>query len=168
MNQLEAFRETVRLAEKYGMPALPGSELGLEHLRHMAITVETEDFSEAKLGRWLGWAQCALVSANMGVTLADMKKLNKKWAADAAQEPAISGYDDDPGKHSPRGCQCVCHTSDTKVVTHNGEACCESPVERGVPRITWTHEVDGLMECPDDGQLSATHCVHDGYLRPIG
>ncbi|GAT01247.1 putative uncharacterized protein [Mycolicibacterium fortuitum subsp. acetamidolyticum] len=80
MNQLEALRETVRLAEEHGMPELPGSDVGLAHLRWMADTAEATSFSDAKLGRWLGWAQCAVVAANVGVTLADMKVLNVKWS----------------------------------------------------------------------------------------
>lgn len=76
MNQADALRETVRLAEQHGMPEIPGSELGLDHLRSMLTTVSRSKFSEAKLGRWLGWAQCALVAADVGVTLADMKTLN--------------------------------------------------------------------------------------------
>lgn len=84
MNQLEALRETVRLAEERGMPKLPGSDVGLAHLRSMADTAETASFSDAKLGRWLGWAQCAVVAANVGVTLADMKALNTKWSVGTA------------------------------------------------------------------------------------
>jgi len=64
------------------MPELPGSDVGLGHLRRMAATAETSTFSEAKLGRWLGWAQCAVVAADVGVTLADMKALNMKWAGE--------------------------------------------------------------------------------------
>ncbi|MFV8227354.1 hypothetical protein [Mycolicibacterium fortuitum] len=63
------------------MPDLPGSDLGLEHLRQMAHTAESSSFDPAKLGRWLGWAQCAVVSANIGVTLADMKALNLRHAS---------------------------------------------------------------------------------------
>lgn len=61
MNQIEALRETVQLAERQGMPRLPGSDLGLDQLREMLTTVESADFSDAKLGRWLGWAQCSVV-----------------------------------------------------------------------------------------------------------
>lgn len=68
------------MAEAAGMPELPGTDLGLAHLRHMVATVAVSDFSDAKLGRWLGWAQCALVAADVGVTLADMKALNAKWS----------------------------------------------------------------------------------------
>lgn len=87
MNQREAMRETVQIAEAAGMPEMPGSDLGLAHLRQMAATVATSNFSEAKLGRWLGWAQCALVAANVGVTLADMKELNAKWSTTTSVAP---------------------------------------------------------------------------------
>lgn len=89
MNQLQALRDTIRVAEDHGMPALPGSDLGLEHLRHMADTAESGSFSPSKLGRWLGWAQCAVVAANVGVTLADMKALNIRHAAHPEAEPTI-------------------------------------------------------------------------------
>lgn len=82
MNQRRALRETVELAEQQGMPELPGSDLGLGHLRSMVETVEKSDFSDAKLGRWLGWAQCAVGAAHVGVTLADMKELNMRCATD--------------------------------------------------------------------------------------
>lgn len=78
MNQADAFRETVRIAEQRGMPEMPGSDLGLHHLRSMLATISTSKFPDAKLGRWLGWAQCALVAADVGVTLADMKALNSR------------------------------------------------------------------------------------------
>ncbi|MEB3023018.1 MULTISPECIES: hypothetical protein [Mycolicibacter] len=80
MNQREALRETVLLGQVAGMPELPGNDVGLAHLRRMVSTAEAGDFDAAKLGRWLGWAQCALVAANVGITLADMKSLNMKWA----------------------------------------------------------------------------------------
>lgn len=78
MNQADAFRATIRIAEQSGMPELPGSDLGLHHLRSMLEVVNSKEFSEGKLGRWLGWAQCALVAANVGVTLDDMKALNAR------------------------------------------------------------------------------------------
>lgn len=79
MNQREAFRETILLAEIAGMSDHDTMELGLPHMRSMYARI-TDDFSDGKLGRWLGWAQCALVAANVGVTLDDMKSLNKKWS----------------------------------------------------------------------------------------
>ena len=75
MNQRAAFDETVTLAKNLGMPELPGSSLGLEHLRDMQTRI-TDDFSEAKLGRWLGWAQAALVAANVGASLEAVKQIN--------------------------------------------------------------------------------------------
>ncbi len=53
---------------------------GLEHLRSMLAKVNASKFSDAKLGRWLGWAQCAVVAANVGPTLDDMKALNMRHA----------------------------------------------------------------------------------------
>lgn len=84
MNQLAAFRDTIALAEDRGMPEY-GGELGLDHLRSMYQQAQTfqsdwSTFSEAKLGRWLGWAQCAVVAAAIGLTLEDMKQLNLSHA----------------------------------------------------------------------------------------
>jgi hypothetical protein len=75
MNQLAAFRDTIALAEDRGMPEY-GESLGLAHLRSMYERAESGGFSEGKLGRWLGWAQCAVVAACIGVTLDDMKLIN--------------------------------------------------------------------------------------------
>jgi hypothetical protein len=75
MNQLAAFRDTIVLAEVRGMPEC-GGELGLSHLRSMYERAESAQFSDSKLGRWLGWAQCAVVAANIGLTLEDMKQIN--------------------------------------------------------------------------------------------
>lgn len=94
MNQLEALRETVRIAERKGMPEFRGSDLGLAHLRDMLTSVDKSSFSPSKLGRWLGWAQCAVVASDVGVTLADMKAVNIKWAGDSpvssAARPGLS------------------------------------------------------------------------------
>lgn len=81
MDQLAAFRETVELAEKRGMPEY-GGELGLAHLRSMYNRASTGNFSDAKLGRWLGWAQCAVVAAAIGLDLDDMKEINLRHAED--------------------------------------------------------------------------------------
>lgn len=79
MNQLGALRETVQIAEQCGMPEMPGTNLGLDHLRSMLAILNSSEFSDAKLGRWLGWAQCAVVAARVGVTLEDMKALNIRF-----------------------------------------------------------------------------------------
>lgn len=105
MNQRRALRETIELAEQRGMPALPGSDVGLSHLRSMLETVEKSDFSEAKLGRWLGWAQCAVVAANVGVTLTDMKALNMQCAADGDNRPHNC--------NTPYGPRCWCEQPDS-------------------------------------------------------
>ena len=58
----------------------------------MLEIVEKSDFSEAKLGRWLGWAQCAVVAANVGITLADMKALNMQCASENRQHNCNTPY----------------------------------------------------------------------------
>lgn len=97
MNQLQALRETITLGDAKGMPDLPGSALGLEHLRGMVSAIESGSFPSDKLGRWLGWAQCAVVAADVGVTLDDMKALNVRCVDDAevsddpTESPALRG-----------------------------------------------------------------------------
>ena len=81
MNQRAAFRETLQLAIASAMPeGDPEDPLSLAHLRDMGKRIRQVEFSDAKLGRWLGWAQCALVAADVGVTLEDVKRINLKWA----------------------------------------------------------------------------------------
>jgi hypothetical protein len=82
VNQLQAFRDTVSLAEKAEMPPMSAvhDSLGLAHMRSMLKRIEAGEFSESKLGRWLGWAQAALVAANVGVTLEDVKQINLRNA----------------------------------------------------------------------------------------
>lgn len=79
MNQLAAFDDTLALAAERGMPEY-GGELGLAHLRSMFEQAVASNFSDAKLGRWLGWAQCAVVAAAIGLTLDDMKEINRRYA----------------------------------------------------------------------------------------
>lgn len=87
MNQREAFRETIELAAKRGVPDLPGSDYGMDHFYAMKIRIDNDaasdadgrQFSEAKLGRWLGWLQ-GVLCAQGWVTLEEMKQLNKRWA----------------------------------------------------------------------------------------
>lgn len=80
MNMRGAFLKTVRVAQDHGMPESPDSPLGLGHLRSMCLQAQSTDFSDGKLGRWLGWAQCAVVAADIGVTLDDMKDINRSFA----------------------------------------------------------------------------------------
>lgn len=79
MNQVAAFDETLALAEERGMPELPGSSVGLAHMREMRGRIQ-DSFSDAKLGRWLGWAQAMLVAADTGLTLEDVKQINLRHA----------------------------------------------------------------------------------------
>ncbi|OHU47319.1 hypothetical protein BKG82_27085 [Mycobacteroides chelonae] len=84
--QRQAFADTVFLASQKGMPLSPGSDLGLHHLMQMRI--RAQNMSGSKLGRWLGWAQCAVVAAGVGLTLDDMKAINKRCISDAACQTA--------------------------------------------------------------------------------
>jgi len=84
----EAFQSTIELAQAAGMEkmdtiAVDGS-LSFAHLMEMRdrIAQNTPPFSEAKLGRWLGWAQAAVVAAGCG-TLQDMKNINMRWSDDS-------------------------------------------------------------------------------------
>jgi hypothetical protein len=83
MNQLQALRETIEFARTAGMDNCSGDtpEVDFPHLEDMLRRVEAapENFSEAKLGRWLGWVQCAVVGGAFG-TLDDMKTINKRNA----------------------------------------------------------------------------------------
>lgn len=77
MNQLQALRDTVRLAKTRGLAITRKPELSLEHVEDMLRRVEADPsaFSTAKLGRWLGWAQAAVVSWG-NCSLEDMKQIN--------------------------------------------------------------------------------------------
>ncbi|WP_457160611.1 hypothetical protein [Mycobacteroides abscessus] len=79
--QRQAFADTVFLASKHGMPLAPESDLGLHHL--MKMRIQAQDMAGSKLGRWLGWAQCAVVSAGIGLTLEDMKAINLRCIAES-------------------------------------------------------------------------------------
>lgn len=43
-----------------------------------AMNTPGMEFSDAKLGRWLGWMQAAVVAAGIGLTLEDMKEINRR------------------------------------------------------------------------------------------
>ena len=80
MNQRAAFKETLQLAIASAMPeGDPADPLSLAHLREMWFRLD-DNFSDAKVGRWLGWAQAALVAAGVGVTLEDVKQINLRHA----------------------------------------------------------------------------------------
>jgi hypothetical protein len=80
MNQLAAMRETLTVAQDHEMDLVGGLPENCDywHLSDMVERASAGDFSPAKLGRWLGWMQCAVVAAGIGVTLEDMKMINMK------------------------------------------------------------------------------------------
>lgn len=79
--QIAAFDRTLALAESRGMDGL-GGPLDMKHLRDMRGRI-TEDMSRGKLGRWLGWAQAAVVASGCA-TLDDMKEINRLCSEAAA------------------------------------------------------------------------------------
>lgn len=78
MNQRQAFKDTLDLAIEREMPDYPGTSYGLEHLKDMWFRLD-EEFSEAKVGRWLGWAQACVVIDGLA-TLDEMKAINLRNA----------------------------------------------------------------------------------------
>jgi hypothetical protein len=102
MNMLKAMRDTVaRMEEGLQQIAEAGDQSGEErmhiarlhkdlqpaHIRDMLAVMESGDnpqhpgstFGEAKMGRWLGWAQAAVVAMDLA-TLDDMKQINRSNA----------------------------------------------------------------------------------------
>ncbi|QIG73664.1 hypothetical protein EVC04_227 [Rhizobium phage RHph_I1_9] len=91
MNQLQAARDTIELARSFGMHEYPyhgdlDDTIQFPHLEDMLRRMEEMgDKSEAKLGRWLGWMQCAVV-VTTPATLEDMKVINVRNADDNKNE----------------------------------------------------------------------------------
>lgn len=86
MNQIEAMRDTLALAELRGMDNITSDypDVDYPHLKDMFIRAQAghedgQPFSESKLGRWLGWMQCAIYSGGHA-TLDELKAINKGWA----------------------------------------------------------------------------------------
>jgi hypothetical protein len=96
MNMLEAMRDTIALMEEgllkkgpYFNDRIAAMEPNLrpDHLRDMLRIMESgvnpqdteAGFSDGKMGRWLGWAQAAVVALHCG-TLDDMKDINRRHA----------------------------------------------------------------------------------------
>lgn len=77
-----AAHRTMQLARDNDMNKHPRPESGTcsTHYHHLEGMLETmiQDMwmPDDKLGRWLGWMQCAVVAAGCG-TLEDMKAINK-------------------------------------------------------------------------------------------
>ena len=78
MNMRMAFDETMLLARSRNMHIrkIPES-LAYGHLLEMRGKIYESEMSDGKLGRWLGWAQAAVVAAGCG-TLEEMKQINKR------------------------------------------------------------------------------------------
>jgi hypothetical protein len=93
---LEAMRDTVALMDEklptkgpYHSDRLASvsPDLRPAHIRDMLEVMVSGvnpqnpagGFSDGKMGRWLGWAQAAVVAMGCG-TLEDMKSINRKWA----------------------------------------------------------------------------------------
>lgn len=74
MNLRGAFDDTIRLAERLGLPDWPGTNMGMEHLRLMRSSIRAQ-FSDAQIALWLGWAQCLVCFQTMA-TLEDMNAIN--------------------------------------------------------------------------------------------
>lgn len=83
MNMREAMKATLELAKERGYDNIGFEEIGVDfpHLQSMYDRAMSSDiqFSEGKLGRWLGYVQGVLV-ANACCTLDEMKKLNERFA----------------------------------------------------------------------------------------
>lgn len=84
MNQLAAMYETLEEARKRGMTQQSGDNptIDFPHLAEMYDRACIGNYSEAKLGRHLGWIQCAVVVADIGLTLEDMKQINLKHSGE--------------------------------------------------------------------------------------
>lgn len=82
MDQLAAFDETIELAAARGLPVDMPEPTGLAHLKSMRDRI-TPDFSPAKLGRWLGYAQGVMVARGFA-TLKDVKEINRRHGASPA------------------------------------------------------------------------------------
>lgn len=84
MNQIAAMAKTLEAARAAGMDNITSdnSELDFPHLQDMydRVIASPADFSEAKLGRWLGWMQAAVVAAGVGLSLDTMKAINQSEA----------------------------------------------------------------------------------------
>ena len=82
MKQLKAMQDTIELLRErsfYAMITVP--ECSYEHLKDMEVRARLGTFSEAKMGRWLGYIQGVGVSYAY-MTLEEAKEINKRWAGE--------------------------------------------------------------------------------------
>lgn len=81
MNMIGAAEKTMEVARERMKKHVPHkSELSLIHLEEMLTKMRATDMSKAKMGRWLGWMQAAVVAAT-DLSLEDMKNINRKFAS---------------------------------------------------------------------------------------
>lgn len=82
MSMIRAMQATLELARERDYQFIEFEQPGVdyEHLVSMynRVIAEPDQFSEGKLGRWLGYMQGVLV-ANDTCTLDEMKELNKRF-----------------------------------------------------------------------------------------
>lgn len=83
MDMLKAMEETLSFALQRGYDNISFDEVGVDfdHLASMYQRASNEKFSDAKLGRWLGYIQGVLVANQCG-NLEEFKALNRKYADD--------------------------------------------------------------------------------------
>lgn len=85
MRMIHAFQALVAEARDrdYDLINFETPHVDFEHLESMLDRIKADPtaFSDAKLGRWLGYAQGVLV-ANGCMTLDEMKDLNRRFAED--------------------------------------------------------------------------------------
>ena len=91
MDMVAAARDTLALAREHDLDDISSDteELDYPHLVQMLHEMESkpEKFSPAKMGRWLGWMQAAVVAQSCGaISLEDMKQINKNNANDAEEK----------------------------------------------------------------------------------
>jgi hypothetical protein len=87
MRMVEAARRTLELAVSKGYDSVTSDMPELDHA-HCSVMVETmagseREWSEGKMGRWLGWLQAACVFGTDGaISLEDCKRINMECAED--------------------------------------------------------------------------------------
>lgn len=54
--------------------------IGYAHILEMRDRIFAENMSDAKMDRWLGWMQCAIVTWSPDISVEDIKEINRKWA----------------------------------------------------------------------------------------
>jgi hypothetical protein len=88
MNQRKAFEDTLTRLREIGYDIMGNESEGIDydHFEDMLRRIKAADaegtpFSEAKIGRWLGWVQGAAAAGSCGgFSLDDAKKINQRWA----------------------------------------------------------------------------------------